>query len=118
VTNPQLVIFSTADMAKAKQFFNAVMGTQPYADAPYYVGYRSGEIEVGLTPQRPDGGSSGPLVYWTVDDIAASIATLTAAGGETVQEPTDVAQGLLVALVKGPDGALVGLRQMPSAKPA
>ncbi|HTJ26172.1 MAG TPA: VOC family protein [Candidatus Limnocylindria bacterium] len=55
----------------------------------------------------------GAHAYWTVSDIAASVKALVAAGGTVVQEITDVGYGLLVASVKDPNGATVGLRQPP-----
>ena len=107
-----LIIYSTPDVAKAKQFFRALIGTDPYADSPQYVGYKNGDVEIGLVP-FPSKNGSGGLAYWTVDDIAATIKSLEDAGGEVMQPPTDVAQGLLVASVKEPNGSIVGLRQFP-----
>ena len=49
----------------------AVMGTDPYVDAAYYVGYRDGDLEVGLDPR---GESAGPIAYWEVDDIKGGAA--------------------------------------------
>lgn len=99
-------------MAKAKQFFRALIGADPYADTPYYVGYKSGEMEIGLVPNS---GSIEPngLAYWTVGDIRASVKTLVDAGGTIVQDVADVANGLLVASVREPNGSVVGLRQFP-----
>lgn len=99
-------------MTAAKRFFRELIGADPYADTPYYVGYKNGDIEIGLIPQ----GSSakpGGLAYWTVGDIAASVKGLVGAGGTVVQDITDVANGLLVASVKDPNGTIVGLRQFP-----
>ena len=107
-----LIIYTVADLTDAKQFFRELVGTDPYADAPQYVGYRSGDMEIGLVPSG-DTRSPGALAYWTVSDIAASVEGLVAAGGTVVQEITDVAQGLLVASVSDPNGATVGLRQFP-----
>jgi predicted enzyme related to lactoylglutathione lyase len=39
---------------------------------------------------------------------------MTFAGGTVVKEPTDVAQGLLIAQVKDADGNVIGFRQQPS----
>jgi predicted enzyme related to lactoylglutathione lyase len=109
-----LIIYSVADMDKAKRFFRELMGADPYADMPQYVGYRTndGDMEIGLIPSR-DTSDSKALAYWTVSDIAASVTALEAAGGTVVQPVTDVAQGLLVASVREPNGAVVGLRQPP-----
>ena len=104
-----LITYPAADMAKAKQFFRELVGADPYADSPYYVGYKSGNVEIGLVPQQV----GGAIAFWTVDDIAASVKALVAAGGTVVQEPRDVANGLLVATIKDPGGTIVGLRQFP-----
>ncbi len=107
-----LIVYPAADMEKAKQFFSKLIGADPYADAPYYVGFRNGELEIGLVPNA-DNRAPNALAYWTVDDIAAKVKELETAGGTVVQEITDVAKGLLVASVKEPNGNIVGLRQEP-----
>ncbi len=110
-----LIIYTTADMAAAKRFFRELIGADPYADSPQYVGYKSGDMEIGLVP-KPSKGEPGTLAYWTVSDIAASVQGLVAAGGTVVQDPTDVGYGLLVASVREPNGSIVGLRQFPPKK--
>ena len=107
-----LIVYQSADVPAAKRFFRALTGADPYADSAYYVGFRNGDMEIGLVPQGTNAGPGG-LAYWTVDDIAASVKALVDAGGTVVQDITDVAQGLLVASVKDPGGAIVGLRQPP-----
>jgi predicted enzyme related to lactoylglutathione lyase len=107
-----LIIYPAADLAAAKWFFRELTGTDPYADSPQYVGYKSGNVEIGLV-QQGGGREPGALAYWDVSDIAASVQALVAAGGTVVQEVTDVGYGLLVASVKEPGGATVGLRQAP-----
>ena len=107
-----LITYSVADLTKAKRFFGELIGADPYVDSPQYVGYKSGDMEIGLVPS---GGKRDPgaLPFWTVTDIAATVQALVAAGGTVVQEITDVAYGLLVASLKDPNGAPIGLRQFP-----
>jgi predicted enzyme related to lactoylglutathione lyase len=107
-----LIIYRAADMPAAKRFFRELIGADPYADSPQYVGYKSGDMEIGLVPT--DKLDSGGLAYWTTDDIAGRVKALVEAGGTVVQDITDVAYGLLVASVKEPNGSTVGLRQFPS----
>ena len=107
-----LIIYPATDMTAAKRFFRELIGSDPYVDSPQYVGYKSGNTEIGLIPNA-DSRAPAALAYWNVDDIAASIKALTAAGGTVVQDATDVGYGLLVASVKDSNGATVGLRQMP-----
>ena len=107
-----LIVYPAADLTAAKQFFREVTGTDPYVDSPQYVGYKSGDMEIGLIPNHDNREPYG-LAYWTVSDIAASVKALEVAGGTVVQGITDVGYGLLVASVKDPNGAIVGLRQPP-----
>lgn len=107
-----LIVYPAADMDKAKRFFRELTGGDPYVDSARYVGYKSGDIEIGLVP-NPESRQSGALAYWTVTDIAASVKALVDAGGSPVQEITDVGYGMLVASVKDPNGSIVGLRQFP-----
>jgi predicted enzyme related to lactoylglutathione lyase len=110
-----LIIYPASDVEKTKQFFTTLLGTEPYADAKYYVGFKVGNMEIGLVPQAAQRGPAGVLMYVDVSDINEALATLLAAGAEKAQDVTDVAQGLLVASVKGPDGTPIGLRQFPKS---
>jgi predicted enzyme related to lactoylglutathione lyase len=105
----QLVVFPTKDLDGAKKIFSTLLGTDPYADGPYYVGFRAGGLEVGLDPN----GTAGPICYWDVDDIAASVQSLVAAGATLDEAAHDVGRGLQVAKVKDTDGNVIGLRQSP-----
>lgn len=107
-----LILYSVADLAAAKRFFSELTGAEPYVDSPQYVGYKNGSVEVGLTPSRDNKEPAG-VGYWDVDDVAASIQALEAAGGTVVQPVRDVGYGMLVASVKEPNGSIVGLRQGP-----
>jgi predicted enzyme related to lactoylglutathione lyase len=107
-----LIVYSAADLDKAKRFFRELTGADPYVDSPRYVGYKSGDIEIGLVPSG-DKHESSALAYWTVSDIAASVKALVDAGGTVVQEIMNVGYGMLVASVKEPNGSIVGLRQPP-----
>ncbi|HEY3007467.1 MAG TPA: glyoxalase [Micromonosporaceae bacterium] len=105
----QLVVFPTKDLDGAKKIFSTLLDTDPYVDGPYYVGFRAGGLEVGLDPN----GTAGPICFWDVDDIAASVQSLVAAGAALDEAAHDVGRGLLVAKVKDADGSVVGLRQSP-----
>jgi len=108
-----LIVYPAADLTTAKRFFRELTGSDPYVDSPPYIGYKCGDMEIGLVPNVDKREPCG-LAYWTVSDIAASVKALVAAGGTVVQEITDVGYGLLVASVKEPNGATVGLRQSPN----
>jgi len=100
------VIYPVKDIAKAKALFTALLGVEPYADAPYYVGYKVGGQDIGLDP---NGHQHGMTPYYQVDDIKQSLQALLDAGATTVQEIKDVGAGKLIAVVKDTDGNIIGL---------
>lgn len=110
MAKPQLIVFPAQDLEQAKRRFTALLGTEPYVDQPYYVGYRTDGREIGLDPS---GASSGPIAYWDTDDIAGRVADLSGAGWQVISEPRDVGRGLLVAQLSDGSGTTVGLRQEP-----
>jgi predicted enzyme related to lactoylglutathione lyase len=103
------------DLDAANALYRTLLGVEPYADQPYYVGFRpEGAPEIGLDPNGHAQGMTGPVTYWHVDDIAAAIAELLAAGAAEQQPVRDVGGGTLIATVRDADGNVVGLYQ-PSA---
>lgn len=103
-----LIVYPAKDMEGAKKLFRSVLGVDPYVDSSYYAGFRTGDLEIGLDPR---GSSSGPIAYWAVDDIKASLKRLLDAGGELVQDVRTVGPGRQVAQVKDAGGSTVGILQ-------
>lgn len=106
-----LILYSSADVPKATEFFTALLGSEPYVASKQYVGFKTGDVEIGLVQQYD--GVPPALAYVTVGDIKAALATLLAAGAQTLQDVRDVGGGMLVASIKNPDGTPIGLRQFP-----
>jgi predicted enzyme related to lactoylglutathione lyase len=102
-----LLVYPVKDLEQAKTFYSTFLGIEPYVDSPYYVGYKVGDLEVGLDPNA----TVGPIGYTGVENIQASLEAMTDAGAEIVQDVRDVGNGLLIAQVKDPNGNVVGLRQ-------
>jgi predicted enzyme related to lactoylglutathione lyase len=110
-TAPSLLVFGVGDLDAARTLYGAVLGTDPYVDSPYYVGYRLGGVEVGLDPNAAQQGATSPITYWTTDDIHGRLEALVAAGATVRRPPSDVGGGKLVALLADADGNLIGLRE-------
>ncbi len=106
-----LIIYPVTNLAKAKSFYRTLLGVNPYIEAPHYVGFKTGEREVGLDPSAVDRGITVPIGYVDVPDIAGALRNLLEAGGRALQPVTEVGGGLRIATVKDPDGNIVGLRQ-------
>ena len=105
------IIYPVKDLAAAKAVYGSVLGVEPDMDQPYYVGYRVGGLDVGLDPNGHAQGMTGPIGYWQVADIKASLSALLGAGAELLQDVKDVGGGKLVASVKDADGNGIGLIQ-------
>ena len=105
------VIFPVRDVAQAKQVYRQWLGVEPYVDQPYYVGFRTGDQEVGLDPNGHRQGITGPVAFLSVDDIRGRLEALVSAGAEVVQDVRDVGNGRLVASLKDADGNMLGLMQ-------
>lgn len=107
---PSLIVFGVDDLDAARTLYTAVLGTAPYVDSPYYVGYRVGGIEIGLDPNAARQGTTSPVTYWATDDVAARVEELVAAGAVVRRPPGDVGGGMVVAVLADADGNLLGLR--------
>ena len=107
------ILYPVNDMARAKVLYGSLLGTEPYADQPYYVGWKVAGQDIGLVPHGNPQGITVPVAYHHVDDINGTIATLVNAGAETQAEPRDVGGGRLVAALKDADGNVIGLIQDP-----
>ena len=105
------VLYPVKDLTAAKAVFGALLGVDPVADAPYYVGYQVGEVHLGLNPGGHAQGMTGPVAYWHVEDISATVDTLLAAGATVSEKPHDVGGGRQVATLADADGNPVGLIQ-------
>jgi predicted enzyme related to lactoylglutathione lyase len=103
---PELIVMPVSDVERAKTFYRALLGVDPYVDSEYYVGFKAGDGEIGLDPN----GEGGPLAYWDVDDLEGMIAGLTAAGATITSAPSEVAPGFRIAVLADADGNQIGLR--------
>ena len=107
----QTIIFPVKDLAAAKALYGALTGTEPTSDSPYYVGFTVGDQQLGLDPNGHAKGMTGPLAYWHVDDIRATIDRLVAAGGKVTEEAHGVGGTRQIATVTDADGNPIGLLQ-------
>jgi predicted enzyme related to lactoylglutathione lyase len=112
-SNVKLLVYPVNDLGQAKVVFSELLGVEPYADAPYSVGYRVGDLEIGLDPNGAKKGALGPIAYWETADIKQSLQHLLEAGAQIQQAITDVGRGRLIALVKDASGNFLGLMQDP-----
>ncbi|MFO1427133.1 MAG: VOC family protein [Steroidobacteraceae bacterium] len=107
--------YRALDLARAKAWYTEVLGTEPYFDQPFYVGFNVGGYELGLDPDPAAGreGEGSVAVYWGVPQAEAALARLLALGA-TLHEPMqDVGEGIRVASVIDPFGNVFGIIENP-----
>jgi predicted enzyme related to lactoylglutathione lyase len=105
------VLHPVSDLERAKPVYAALLGVEPMADAPYYVGFEAEGQQIGLVPTGGPQEMTSPVAYWHVADIEAKLAEVTAAGAAVKETPRNVGGGRLVATFTDPDGNVLGLIQ-------
>jgi predicted enzyme related to lactoylglutathione lyase len=105
------IIYPVRDLQKAKDLYRELAGAEPTSDAPYYVGFTVDGQNIGLDPNGHAHGMTGPLPYWHVADIDASVRALLDAGAEVVQDVKDVGGGRRIATLRDADGNPIGVLQ-------
>jgi catechol 2,3-dioxygenase-like lactoylglutathione lyase family enzyme len=102
------VIYPAPDLAASKAWYAALLGVEPYFDEPFYVGFDVGGYELGLHPE-----TDVAETYWGVEDVEAAHAALLAAGATDRSPVSDVGEGIRVATVLEPSGAVLGIIHNP-----
>ena len=102
------IIYPVKDVPKATTLFRKLLGVEPYADQPYYVGFKIGDQDIGLVPNSQNAGMTA---FYHIDDIKANLQILLDAGGEIIQDIKNVGGGRLIASAKDKDSNIIGLIQ-------
>ena len=114
------------DVAAARDWYARVLGTDAYfamppaPAAPSYVEFRVGPDadELGIVDRRfggpPSDQRGGVVLYWHVDDVAATVSRLLELGAEEFQPVTPRGDGgFITAAVVDPFGNVLGVMQNP-----
>lgn len=108
------VVYQVADLAAARDWYTQVLGTPPYFDQPFYVGFSVAGYELGLQSETPSAAPvSNVVAYWGVDDIEAEHARLLALGAQETYPVSDVGDNILLSTVRDPFGNEFGLIRNP-----
>ena len=113
------VVYHVSVLERAKEWYSILLGTPPYFDEPYYVGFNVAGYELGLQPlEGPtgDGKAMNVVTYWGVEDIDAVYARLIELGATAHDAVMDVGGGIKVADVVDPFGNLFGIIFNPHFK--
>jgi predicted enzyme related to lactoylglutathione lyase len=113
---PCWVDVTVGDVPKAIAFYQALFGWEIESGGPetggYSICHKKGRIVAGLSPNF---GPPDALPTWTTylaaDDADEVAASIKAAGGQLVLEPTDITDAGRMAVAVDPAGAAFGLWQ-------
>lgn len=103
-------IYPSDDLAASVAFFDKLLGTEPYFNETFYVGYNVGGYELGIDPNAK---SNDVQSYWGVTDAQAAASELSASGATEVSAVKDVGDGIKVGHFRLPDGNLFCIIENP-----
>lgn len=103
------VIYHAEDITKAKNWYIALTGTEPYFDEPFYVGFDINGCELGIDPDMKNVEAGNRTVsYWSVDDIHAAVDKAVQLKATVISPVTNVGGTIEVAVVQDPFGNHIG----------
>ena len=109
------LVYQVADLDAAKAWYAALLGTPPYFDEPFYVGFNVGGYELGLQPSgdADAGQAKDAVTYWGVADAEAAYARLLGMGADEYQPVQEVGGGIRLGAVTDPQGNILGVIENP-----
>lgn len=120
------VSFYAEDMEAARRWYTDVLGVEPYFAVPgddghpAYVEFRIGdhEDELGIinsryAPHHTADRPAGAVVFWHVDDVEKTMATLLSQGAREHEPITPRSEGFVTASVVDPFGNILGIMYNP-----
>jgi len=122
--------FFADDLAAARDWYSELLGVEPYfafpqqPAPPAYIEFRIGDDgdELGFVDRRYAPGApattppapGGAVLFWHVDDLAATLATLLAMGATEYDPLTERGDsGFATASVVDPFGNVLGIMHNP-----
>ena len=119
------VNYYAADIKAAKKWYSELLGIEPYferpdSEHPAYIEFRIGDYqhELGIidskyAPKNATSGLGGEMVYWHVDNVAATLEKLKAMGAMEYEPLTERGAGFITASVVDPFGNILGIMYNP-----
>jgi predicted enzyme related to lactoylglutathione lyase len=119
------ISFFADDLKSARKWYVDLLGIDPYferpdAENPAYIEFRIGDyqhelgiIDSNYAPKGAIGGPGGAVVFWHVDDVAATLEKLTAMGAKEYEPLINREAGFITASVVDPFGNILGIMYNP-----
>lgn len=119
------ISFFADDLKAARKWYIDLLGIEPYferpdAENPAYIEFRIGDyqhelgiIDSNYAPKGATGGPGGAVVFWHVDDVAATLEKLIAMGAKEYEPLINREAGFITASVVDPFGNILGIMYNP-----
>ena len=113
------IAITVGDLTRAKNFYKDVLGMKFLFDAGHLSFFQCGDIRLMISATDNPGPRGGTILYFKVDDIHATYASLKEQKIELLQEPHLVAKmpdhDLWMTVLKDPDNNTIGVMcEMPN----
>jgi len=112
--------FYATDHEGAKKWYSEFFGITPYFERPGYVEFRLGDyqhefgiIDSKYSPHGPAEKAAGAIMYWHVDDVAATLQKLLDLGATEHEPVRERGNGFVTASVDDPFGNIIGIMYNP-----
>ena len=111
------ITYFADDLDAAKAWYTELLGAVPYFEVPGgYVEFRIGDylhelgiIKGGWAPHDMSGAPGGPIAYWHVDDLDATIERLLSLGAKEHEAKIERGPGFTTASFADPFGNVLGV---------
>lgn len=104
------LVYQVPNLNQARQWYNAVLDTEPIYDSPFGAIYKIGDCSLSLVPtEQPLSPDTGRIsAFWEVDDVDAEYRKLIDAGAAPHTEAKNIIS-IRTARVIDPFGNIIGL---------
>jgi catechol 2,3-dioxygenase-like lactoylglutathione lyase family enzyme len=110
------VIYPVVDLAAATAWWTGLLGSRPYFEQPFYVGFAVASYELGLLPDANP--ADGALTYWGVESVPDAMTAAMALGAVEHTAATEVGDSIVTGTVLTAVGSIVGFIYNPHFAPA
>jgi predicted enzyme related to lactoylglutathione lyase len=111
------VFYFVADLPRATAWYTARLGLEPAVVRSQLLMFEVAgmRLTVHVVDEFNQGGPSGPVAYWDVEDVDRVVAEWSEHGAVAHRGPKTIFTGERLCQVLDPFGNLIGLRQAPGA---
>jgi predicted enzyme related to lactoylglutathione lyase len=106
IVSETFLTLAVADMTRATAFYKNALGATVSFASRAWSSLHVANVRIGLYPGEPS--ASG--LHFVVDDLASALAAVERAGGAIAQAASEVAPGVVIALVRDTEGNTFALR--------